>query len=191
MSGSFMKRRNGFFMQLRGMMLKWKTQTGIICVHQLWTLKEMSMGNTQSSDDMDLPYKESNLRVRNLKTEWLTPTFLCLLFVAGLALLFLFSFLFCWFVSFSCVWVLFWLFYTFINLCISTFDPFIHNTIFFLSMRYYLCWVLNHFSCVQLFATLWNVACQAPLSMGLSGQEHCISCVGRRVLYHSACTYKI
>ena len=87
MSGSFMKRRNGFFMQLRGMMLKWKTQTGLICVHQLWTLKEMSMGNTQSSDDMDLPYKESNLRVRNLKTEWLTPTFLCLLFVSSLSLL--------------------------------------------------------------------------------------------------------
>lgn len=82
-----MKRRNGFFMQLKGMRLKWKTQTGMICVHQLWTLKKMSKGNTESSDDMDLPYKESNLRVRNLKTEWLAPTFLFLLFVSSLLLL--------------------------------------------------------------------------------------------------------
>ena len=27
-------------------------------------------------------------------------------------------------------------------------------------------------SCVQLFATLWTVACQAPLSMGFSRQKH-------------------
>ena len=27
-------------------------------------------------------------------------------------------------------------------------------------------WVLSHFSHVQLFATLWNVACQGPLSIG-------------------------
>ena len=27
-------------------------------------------------------------------------------------------------------------------------------------------------SCVQLFATPWTVACQAPLSMGFSGQEY-------------------
>ena len=32
--------------------------------------------------------------------------------------------------------------------------------------------VLSHFSCVLLFATPWTVACQAPLSMGLSKQEH-------------------
>ena len=31
---------------------------------------------------------------------------------------------------------------------------------------------LSHFSCVQLFATLWTVACQAPLSMGFSRQEN-------------------
>ena len=30
---------------------------------------------------------------------------------------------------------------------------------------------LSHFSCVQLFATLWTVACQTPLSMGFSRQE--------------------
>ena len=32
--------------------------------------------------------------------------------------------------------------------------------------------VLGHFSCVLLFAALWTVACQAPLSMGLSRQEY-------------------
>ena len=31
---------------------------------------------------------------------------------------------------------------------------------------------LSHFSCVQLFATLWTVAHQAPLSMEFSRQEH-------------------
>jgi len=31
---------------------------------------------------------------------------------------------------------------------------------------------LNHFSGVQLFATLWIVACQAPLFMGFSRQEY-------------------
>ena len=34
------------------------------------------------------------------------------------------------------------------------------------------CAVLSHCSCVRLFATLWTVACQAPLSMGSSRQEH-------------------
>ena len=32
--------------------------------------------------------------------------------------------------------------------------------------------VLSHFSHVQLFLTLWTVACQAPLSMGFSRQEY-------------------
>ena len=32
--------------------------------------------------------------------------------------------------------------------------------------------VLSRFSHVQLFATLWTVACQAPLSIGCSRQEH-------------------
>ena len=35
------------------------------------------------------------------------------------------------------------------------------------------CVVLSHFSHVRLFATLWTVACQAPLSMGFSKQEYC------------------
>ena len=33
--------------------------------------------------------------------------------------------------------------------------------------------MLSHFSCVQLFAPLWTVAHQAPLSMGFSRQEYC------------------
>ena len=33
-------------------------------------------------------------------------------------------------------------------------------------------WTLNHFSHVQLYATLWTVARQAPLSMGFSKQEY-------------------
>ena len=32
--------------------------------------------------------------------------------------------------------------------------------------------ILNHFSHVQLFATLWTVAHQAPLFMGFSRQEY-------------------
>ena len=34
------------------------------------------------------------------------------------------------------------------------------------------CAVLSHFSCVQLFAILWTIARQAPLSMGFSRQEY-------------------
>ena len=34
------------------------------------------------------------------------------------------------------------------------------------------CTVLSCFSCVRLCATLWTVACQAPLVMGFSGQEY-------------------
>ena len=33
-------------------------------------------------------------------------------------------------------------------------------------------WVLSHFSCVRLFATLWTVAHQFSLSMGFSRQEY-------------------
>ena len=32
--------------------------------------------------------------------------------------------------------------------------------------------MLSHFNHVQLFATLWTVGCQAPLSMGFSRQEY-------------------
>ena len=66
--------------------------------------------------------------------------------------------------------------------------------------------MLSHFSRVRLFAALWTVACQAPLSMGFSRQEYwselpfpppgdppqskdgtrvsSVSCIGRRLLYH-------
>ena len=33
--------------------------------------------------------------------------------------------------------------------------------------------MLSHFSRVLLFATLWTVACQTPLSMGFSRQDYC------------------
>ena len=33
--------------------------------------------------------------------------------------------------------------------------------------------MLSHFSRVRIFATLWIVAHQAPLSMGVSRQEYC------------------
>ena len=32
--------------------------------------------------------------------------------------------------------------------------------------------MLNHFSCVQIFATLWTINCQLPLSMSFSRQEY-------------------
>ena len=70
----------------------------------------------------------------------------------------------------------------------------------------WVCCVLSRFSHVQLFATLWIVAQQAPLSVGFSRQEYwsglpfptprgpspprdqtcvsCVSCVGRQDLYH-------
>ena len=36
--------------------------------------------------------------------------------------------------------------------------------------------VLSCFSCIQLFATLWTVACQAPLSMGFSSKNSGVGC---------------
>ena len=36
--------------------------------------------------------------------------------------------------------------------------------------------VPSHFSCVRLFVTLWTIAWQAPLSMGLSCQEYWSVC---------------
>ena len=38
--------------------------------------------------------------------------------------------------------------------------------------------ILSRFSCVQLLATLWTVAPQAPLFMGFSRQEHWSSLPG-------------
>ena len=36
--------------------------------------------------------------------------------------------------------------------------------------------MLSHSSHVQLFMTLWTIACQAPLSMGFSRQEYWVGC---------------
>ena len=60
--------------------------------------------------------------------------------------------------------------------------------------------MLSRFSHVRLFAMLWTVVRQVPLSMGFSRQEYwnefpCpppedlleqtyVSCLGRRILYH-------
>ena len=61
--------------------------------------------------------------------------------------------------------------------------------------------LLSHFSRVQLFAALWTVAHQAPLSMEFSGQKHWnglpfptpedlpdprteTASIGRQILYH-------
>ena len=48
-------------------------------------------------------------------------------------------------------------------------------------------WVLNLFSCVQLCATLWTVACQLPLSMEFSRQEYWnrVPCSPPKYLHHS------
>ena len=42
---------------------------------------------------------------------------------------------------------------------------------FYLGSKQGVC-VLSHFSCVWLFVIPWTIACQAPLSMGLSKQEY-------------------
>ena len=43
---------------------------------------------------------------------------------------------------------------------------------FFNHISYCCMCVLSHFSHVQLLATLWTVACQAPLSMGFSRRKY-------------------
>ena len=41
------------------------------------------------------------------------------------------------------------------------------------SLKGYACaCVVSHFSCAQLFSTLWTIACQDPLSMGFSRQGY-------------------
>ena len=52
--------------------------------------------------------------------------------------------------------------------CLSHHSP-LRSLLPFLHSR--MC-MLSSFSCVRLFASLWTVACQAPLSMGYSRQEH-------------------
>ena len=80
------------------------------------------------------------------------------------------------------------------------------NSISYMIPHLLICAVLNRFSWVQLFETLWTIACQAPPSIGFSRQEYwsglpsssrfswprdrtCVfwvSCIGRRILYHWA-----
>ena len=52
------------------------------------------------------------------------------------------------------------------------------NIYIYMHVCTYVC-VLSHHGCVQLFVTLWTVACQASLSIGLSRQEYWS---GRRAL---------
>ena len=58
------------------------------------------------------------------------------------------------------------------HLIIKTFKFYIINRHIFICIQYLYAYVLNHFSCVQLFATLWTEALQTPLSMRLSRQEY-------------------
>ena len=44
------------------------------------------------------------------------------------------------------------------------------------SLHLTMCALLNHFSRVWLFATLWAVACQAPLSTGFSSKNTGVGC---------------
>ena len=44
--------------------------------------------------------------------------------------------------------------------------------IYAVCVQAHVCVVLSCLSCVQFFATLWTVPCQAPLSMRFSGQEY-------------------
>ena len=46
----------------------------------------------------------------------------------------------------------------------------VHKSVLYVCIS--IVYVLSHFSHVQLFATLWTVACQAPLSMRFSGQAY-------------------
>ena len=62
----------------------------------------------------------------------------------------------------------------FAMLCFNTFLIKGIGIITFIAQFFYfwnMC-VLSHFSHVQLFVTLWTIACQAPLFMGFSRQEY-------------------
>ena len=94
-----------------------------------------------------------------------------------------------------------------INLLRYSAIKYIANCVSWVSrLTFFVCYVISHFSWVRLFATLWTVAHQAPLSMGMlqarilewvamlsskgSSQPRYrthasyVSCTGRRVLYH-------
>ena len=56
--------------------------------------------------------------------------------------------------------------------CESLTMPKGNEILLILVFKYWHAWVLSHFSCVWLSATLWITACQAPLSMGFFRQEY-------------------
>ena len=76
--------------------------------------------------------------------------------------------------------------FVWLKYCYPTFFPVTFNTFFpslhfqyvcvfrsGISFRWYMCvYVLSHFSCIWLFATLSTIALQAPLPMGFSRQEY-------------------
>ena len=45
--------------------------------------------------------------------------------------------------------------------------------------HFYHTWVLSHFSCIWLFATLWTVACQAPCPWDSPGKNTGVGCHAR------------
>ena len=51
-------------------------------------------------------------------------------------------------------------------------STYINNSQLFPHLMYIFVCMLSRFSHVQLFATLWTIACQAPLSMGFFWQEY-------------------
>ena len=59
-----------------------------------------------------------------------------------------------------------------IPISIPLFFIYMYDSFLNLILLYKQCVVLSHFSRVQLFATLWPVARQDPLSMGFSRQEY-------------------
>ena len=50
--------------------------------------------------------------------------------------------------------------------------PYVYGLEGFTFLRWFVRVVLSRFSCVQIFSTLRNVACQAPQSLGFSRQEY-------------------
>ena len=79
------------------------------------------------------------------------------------------------------IWNLTFCYYQFINFISLTVKYMLYEKSFSTVLPYFImpnhrfshmaCCVLNHFSHVQFFMTLWAVAHQAPLSIGLSRQE--------------------
>ena len=58
------------------------------------------------------------------------------------------------------------------HLIIKTFKFYVINIHIFICIQYMYTYMLNHFSHVQLFETIWVVAHQAPMSMEFSRQEY-------------------